>query len=320
MEIYRAILCSYVFSWIYILSSVPLTLSYRTTRVFNFAHPVFVTYGAYVVVIVNELLGRRMTLLSAVTSSLIVGGLISIVNHLLVFRPLSRQRVSSNVYMIASMGVWFIYQYILYIVCQVLTRIYGMNFLSYPTMEYEDVRLMQNTLGLESIPQYLITATLIGGLVIAAVYILLNKTTLGLALRGIADNETLASICGISHDKLVDLTWFLVGGITALSGVIWVNFSGSTTPDLGLSIIVVNFAAAFIGGLYSLPVTALASIMLALVENVLFLFLNYYFGIQPTIRLAIVFGIVFTILVTRPPMGAGGGLPYRFLKKRVGKK
>ncbi|MEM2021977.1 MAG: branched-chain amino acid ABC transporter permease, partial [Zestosphaera sp.] len=188
------------------------------------------------------------------------------------------------------------------------------------TMEYEDVRLMQNTLGLESIPQYLITATLIGGLVIAAVYILLNKTTLGLALRGIADNETLASICGISHDKLVDLTWFLVGGITALSGVIWVNFSGSTTPDLGLSIIVVNFAAAFIGGLYSLPVTALASIMLALVENVLFLFLNYYFGIQPTIRLAIVFGIVFTILVTRPPMGAGGGLPYRFLKKRVGKK
>ncbi|MEM2021570.1 MAG: hypothetical protein QXP80_05045, partial [Zestosphaera sp.] len=127
MEIYRAILCSYVFSWIYILSSVPLTLSYRTTRVFNFAHPVFVTYGAYVVVIVNELLGRRMTLLSAVTSSLIVGGLISIVNHLLVFRPLSRQRVSSNVYMIASMGVWFIYQYILYIVCQVLTRIYGMN-------------------------------------------------------------------------------------------------------------------------------------------------------------------------------------------------
>lgn len=320
MEIYRTLLCSYVFSWIYILSSLPLTLSYRTTKVFNFAHPVFITYGAYVVVIANELLGRRISLFSAVCMSFVTGGFVAVINHLLVFKPLSRQRVSSNIYMIASMGLWFIYQYLLYIVCLILTRSYGINFLSYPTIEFEDVRLIQNMLRLNHIPQYIISTTLMGGLIVTLLYVLLNKTTLGLALKGVADNEILASMCGIPYDKFVNFVWFLVGGIVALSGVIWVNFSGSTTPDLGLSIVAVDFAAAFIGGLYSLPITALASIMLALVENILFAFFNYYFGIQPTIRLAIVFSIVFTILVVKPPMGVGGGLPYRFLKRKVSMK
>jgi len=319
MEIYRVILCSYVFSWIYILSSLPLTLSYRTTKVFNFAHPVFITYGAYVVIIVNEALGRRLPLATATLLAFVVGGLVSLINHLLLFKPLSYQRVSSNVYMVASMGLWFVYQYILYIACQILTRRYGANFLSYPTIEYEDVRFLQEALQLSSIPQYIITATLIGVAVGIALYVLFNKTMLGIALRGIADNATLAAVCGIPADRLVNLTWFLVGGITALSGVLWVNFSGSTTPDLGLNIVVDNFAAAFIGGLYSLPITAVASILLALVENMLLAVLNYYFGVQPTIRLAIVFGIVFAILIVRPPMGAGGGLPYRFTKRVIKK-
>jgi branched-subunit amino acid ABC-type transport system permease component len=319
MEIYRAILCSYVFSWIYILSSLPLTLSYRTTKVFNFAHPIFITYGAYVVIIVNEVLGREIPLAVAVFLAFVVGGLVSLISHLLVFKPLSYQRVSSNVYMVTSMGLWFIYQYVLYIVCQLLTRRYDVNFLSYSTIEYKDVRFLQDVLGLNSMPQYTITATLIGVSVGVALYILFNKTVLGLSLRGIADNASLVAICGVPINRLVNLTWFLVGGITALSGVIWVNFSGSTTPDLGLNIVVDNFAAAFIGGLYSLPITAVASIVLALIENMLLAVLNYYFGVQPTVRIAIVFGIVLAILVARPPMGAGGGLPYRFIK-RVSRK
>jgi branched-subunit amino acid ABC-type transport system permease component len=319
MEIYRVILYSYIFSWIYILSGLPLTLSYRTTKVFNFAHPIFITYGAYIVIIANEVLGKRITLVSAVLLAFAVGGLVSLINHLLVFRPLSYQKVSSNIYMVASMGLWFIYQYILYIACQILTRKYGANFLSYPAIEYEDVKLIQDALRIGNIPQYIITASLIGITISIALYVLFNKTVLGIALRGIADNVALAAISGIPTDRLINLMWFLVGGITALSGVIWVNFSGSTTPDVGLNIVVDNFAAAFIGGLYSLPMTAVASIVLALIENMLLAVLNYYFGVQPTIRLAIVFSIVFAILVARPPAGAGERLPYRFIK-RVSKK
>ena len=315
MQITQIILYSYIFSIIYILSSIPLTLSYRTTRVFNFAHPVFITYGAYIAIFASKLLGDAfLTIIAPLAFA--TGGIIALINHLLVLKPLARQKVSSNIYMIATMGLWFIYQYILYSICQILSRTYGENFLSYPTIIFKDISYLQSVLGLRNIPQYLITFTLIGCIVLVLLYFIFNKTILGLALKAVADNEMLASVCGIPYDKLVYLMWFLVGGITALSGMLWVNFSGSTTPDIGLYIVVDDFAAAFIGGLYSLTVTGLASILLASVENILTSFLNYYFGMSPTIRIAIVFGVIFTVLVIKPPLGAGGGLPYRFLKKR----
>ncbi|MEM3926631.1 MAG: branched-chain amino acid ABC transporter permease [Desulfurococcaceae archaeon] len=312
MEIARALICSYVFSWIYILSSIPLTLSYRTTKVFNFAHPVFITYGAYVAIFLNEFLNKNTPFLIVALFSFITGGLIGVINYLLIIRPLHQRGASPNVHMIATMGAWFVYQYALYIICQVLMKLRGASFLSYPTVEYVDILYIQRALGLNTLPQYIITSTALGLLVILSIHVLLNKTMVGFAMRGIADNQILATLCGIPRDKLIALTWFLTGGITALSGILWVNFSGSTTPEIGLHIVVINFAASFIGGLSSLLVTALASAALALTENIVFLFLSYHLRLQPTIRLAIVFGVVFTILVIRPPLGAGGGLPYRF--------
>lgn len=319
MEIVRALICSYVFSWIYILSSIPLALSYRTTKVFNFAHPVFITYGAYVAVFLNEFLNKNTPLFMVAALSFIAGSFMGVLNYLLILRPLRQQNAGSNVYMIATMGAWFVYQYVLYIICQVFMKLRGANLLSYPTVEYIDVLHLQRALGLNAVPQYIMSSTILGLLVILSLYVLLNKTMLGFAMRAIADNQVLATLCGIHHDKLMALTWILTGGITALSGTLWVNFSGSTTPEIGLYIVVMNFAASFIGGLSSLLVTALASIILALTENIAFLFLSYHFGLQPTIRLAIVFGVVFVILVVRPPLGAGGGLPYRF-RTRIGKK
>ncbi|MEM1638468.1 MAG: branched-chain amino acid ABC transporter permease [Desulfurococcaceae archaeon] len=318
MEIARALICSYVFSWIYILSSIPLTLSYRTTKVFNFAHPVFITYGAYVAIFLNEFLNKNTPLFIAALFSFTTGGLIGVLNYLLIIRPLHQRGASPNVHMIATMGAWFVYQYALYIICQVLMKLRGASFLSYPSVEYVDISYIQRAIGLNT-PQYIVTSTTLGLVVILSLYVLLNKTMLGFAMRGIADNQILATLCGIPRDKLMALTWFLTGGITALSGILWVNFSGSTTPEIGLHIVVINFAAAFIGGLSSLLVTALASATLALTENIVFLFLSYHLGLQPTIRLAIVFGVVFTILVIRPPLGAGGGLPYRF-RTRIGRK
>jgi len=315
MELVQILLYSYIFSWIYLLTSIPLTLSYRTTKVFNFAHPTFITYGAYTAIFASRLIGEpALTVIAPL--AFIVGGSIALVNHLLIFKPLSRRKVSSNIYMIASMGIWFVYQYALYSICQVLSRTLRENFLSYPTIMFRDIAYLQNVLGISGIPQPLITFTIIGLIVLAALVFILSKTSLGLALRAIADNEVLASACGIPHDRLVILAWFLAGGITALGGMLWVNFSGSTTPDIGLYIVADDFAAAFIGGLSSLIITGLASILVAFVENLAVSFLNYYLGVSPTIRLGVVFGVIFFVLVVKPPLGAGGGLPYRFLKKK----
>ena len=174
MQLLQVILYSYIFSWIYFLSSVPLTLSYRTTKVFNFAHPVFITYGAYVAIFASKILGEANLVVIA-PLSFITGGIIALINHILVFRPLAQQKVSSNIHMIASMGLWFIYQYILYSICQILSRTYRENFLSYPTVIFKDVSQIQNLLGLYNVPQYLITFTLVGGIVLVALYFLFNK-------------------------------------------------------------------------------------------------------------------------------------------------
>jgi len=103
-------------------------------------------------------------------------------------------------------------------------------------------------------------ALLLGG---ATLY-LLNRTTIGKAVKAVTDDRTSVRLCGI-NDRRISLLAFTMGAALAgaAGGVIatYVTFG----PDSGLSFAIIAFAIVILGGLGDLVGGAIASLVVALV-------------------------------------------------------
>ncbi len=308
----QALMNTFQYMLFYLIFSIPLTLSYRTTKVINFAHANFITYGAYVAIFLHGLLGLDIMSV-AVVLAFIVTGAIAVLNNTLVFTPLQKRGSSPAIIMISSMGLWITYKYLLYMITDVARYYTAKNFVSYGRITYSDVP-RGSIVGI-SFSQALVASLVAASLLVALLYLFLEKTKIGRAMRAVADNPSLAEISGISRPFVVNLTWFICGGIVGVGGVIWTSFSGAITPEVGDSAILQVFTVGFIGGLVSLLRTGIGAVLISTIENVGIAILNTYFGIPVSFRPFLTFVTLITTLIVFPPLGAGGGLPYRFLRR-----
>jgi branched-chain amino acid transport system permease protein len=93
--------------------------------------------------------------------------------------------------------------------------------------------------------------------------ILLYRTRIGVAMRAVVDNRTLAGLNGAQAHRVSALSWAIGSSLAALGGIL-------LAPALGLEIIaltllVVNaYAAAMVGRLRSLPLTVVGAVILGL--------------------------------------------------------
>lgn len=305
----QSVINAFQYMLFYLIFSIPLTLSYRTTKVINFAHANFITYGAYVAIFLHGILGLNVMSVAAITAFLVTGTM-AVLNNTFVFTPLQKRGSSPAIVMISSMGLWITYKYLLYMITDVAHHYTTKNFVSYGRITYSDVPKV----GVD-FSQALVASLLTASLVVTSLYLLLEKTKIGRAMRAIADNSLLAEISGIPRSLIINLTWFICGGIVGVGGVIWTSFSGAITPEAGDSMILQVFTVGFIGGLVSLLRTGIGAALIATIENVGIAILNTYFGIPVSFRPFITFATLITTLIVFPPLGAGGGLPYRFLRR-----
>jgi len=296
----------------YLIFSIPLTLSYRTTKVINFAHANFITYGAYVAIFLHGIAGLDMMSVAAVLAFLVTGSM-AVLNNLLVFAPLQKRGSSPAIVMISSMGLWIAYKYLLYMITDVAHHYTGRNFVSYGRITYSDVP--RGVIGGIGFSQALVASLIATTISMVLLYLLLEKTKIGRAMRAVADNPWLAEISGVPRSLVVNLMWFICGGMVGAGGVVWTSFSGAITPEAGDSMILQVFTVGFIGGLVSLMRTGMGAALIAAIENVGIAMLNAYFGVPVSFRPFLTFATLIITLIAFPPLGAGGGLPYRFLRR-----
>jgi len=96
--------------------------------------------------------------------------------------------------------------------------------------------------------------------------LLLYRTRIGVAMRAVVDNRTLAGLNGAQAHRVSALSWAIGSSLAALAGIL-------LAPTLGLEIIaltllVVNaYAAAMVGRLRSLPLTVVGAVILGLLVN-----------------------------------------------------
>lgn len=127
-------------------------------------------------------------------------------------------------------------------------------------------------------------------------YVLFQKTRVGLMLRAVASNSDSARLVGIRSSAMLMLGWALAAGLGALAGSLVAANGGSVNPGLMAVVLVYAFSAAALGGFDS-PVGAVVGGMIVAIAEAL---TTGYVDALETIELAVPFGLILIVLLVRP--------------------
>ncbi len=95
--------------------------------------------------------------------------------------------------------------------------------------------------------------------VVLVVWLLLNRTRLGLFVRGVTQNRAMAACTGVPTQRVDTLTFGLGSGVAGLGGVA-LSQIGNVGPDLGQGYIVDSFMVVVLGGVGQLAGTIIAAL------------------------------------------------------------
>jgi urea transport system permease protein len=104
--------------------------------------------------------------------------------------------------------------------------------------------------------------------VLLAVWLMINRTRLGLFVRGVTQNRAMAGCTGVPTDRVDMLTFGLGSGVAGLGGVA-LSQIGNVGPDLGQSYIVDSFMVVVLGGVGQLAGTVIAAFGLGSIAKLL---------------------------------------------------
>lgn len=143
-----------------------------------------------------------------------------------------------------------------------------------------------------------VISCLVALVAVAALYVLLERTRLGKALRAAADNPTAATYMGIDVDRAHRVAFALGSGVTAVAGGLVATYL-SFTPFMGLDFVVIMYAGVVLGGMGSLLGAFWGGLTIGFVQQFSALVL------PPQLQNAAIF-VVFLLIVILRPQGLFG--------------
>lgn len=147
-----------------------------------------------------------------------------------------------------------------------------------------------------------ISHMVIGTLVVLAVevvllYLLFQKTKIGLGIRGVASNRESSALVGVPVNRMLMLSWGLAAALGAVAGCLY--FSSLTAFDTTTMqlVLIYAFAAATLGGFDSMVGAVVGGIV---VGEVAVMSEGYIDAIGGDLRLAPAFVLILVVLLVRP--------------------
>jgi neutral amino acid transport system permease protein len=215
------------------LSAVAFTLEYAVSRIANFAHGEFLTLGAYAAYSGQTIFHQNVAAAAVIAAA--AGAAAGLALNFGLIEQF-RGRTAITVF-IATLGVAIIVE-------NVLTIIYGAANVTYgfPQGQLHHVGpFLWTTSDIEVI----ISALVVAGLI----YLLLQHTRFGKAVRAISQDRALAQVSGIPARRIIMQTWALAGAIAGFAGFVLADTIGTFGPTLGFSFLLLTITATVAGGL-----------------------------------------------------------------------
>ena len=272
----------------YALMALGITLTMSVIKLPNFAHAEYVTVGAFTALIVSMNLSSNPLIIMG--SAFVVGAIISLLSHQIVFKSLEKQNASFYTLLLASFAVGLIIRYILFMIADQFS-LFDKRIQIPLEIVFRSETVIITNIFLWVVPTSIIC--------VGILTILLKYTPLGREMRALANNITLAQIIGIAVERVKNNTWLLVGGLAGLAGALW-GMNTSVSPLMGWTAILSVFAAAILGGLSSFPGTIMGAYVVSFSENMLMQYLNFHYDVDFSFKAAIPFIIIIGVLLIRP--------------------
>jgi branched-chain amino acid transport system permease protein len=250
-------------------------------QILNLAQGVYATYGAMFTYFALDSFGLPFWLAAVV--GVLAGGLVAVLVDQLAFEPLRRRGVSMLGAVIASIGMWIALREVMSIATDATP-------VGFPP---GTVPRGQISVGPIDLLKTQVLAVVCAVVVITAVFLLLDRTNIGAAIRAVGHDKRSAQIAGINPQVMIIAAAMLSGAVTALAGILLAG-GQSFNFNLGDALLLQGFAAVVIGGMGDVRGAALGGLLIGVVQT---LSGSY---ISASYQDAITFGLVLVVLLWRP--------------------
>ena len=293
-----------VLGFMYALIALGYTMVYGVLEFINFAHSEIFVLGAFVgveVLLMLESAGQLATihpafvLLVVILAGMMLSGLAAMALERVAYRPL--QGSPRLVPLISAIGASFFLQDAIRLFESLWRNTF---YLTYPTLD-----VLENIVPLGAnvvVPVKSLLVIFIALLALMALYLFVNRTRVGTAIRAVAQDPDTASLMGIPVNRVIALTFFVGGAMGGLAGVLFGLHYSLVNPYSGFFPGLKAFTAAVLGGIGNMPGAMLGGMVLGMLEALAASYLSILtdgaFGAE--YKDVFAFVVLILILVLRP--------------------
>ena len=261
----------------YALIAIGLTLIFGVMRIVQYAHGEFYMLGAFILYYAITQLGVPYWLgvIMSAISLFVIGALLQVV----LFRPLIGKNMLYS--LAVSMGLIFI-------ISSGGLLLFGTIVRGIPNPFSGGVTVFGALLTYERLTISLISAALIIGL-----WLFLDRTRLGMALRAVSEDPEVASLQGVNVGQMHWIAFGLGSALSSVAGCLMGTLL-SIVPTMGFGATMKAFMIVIMGGLGSIPGALIGSMILGVIDS---------FGttlLDADLAYIIGFSVIFITLVVRP--------------------
>lgn len=248
---------------LYFLVASGLSLIYGLMGVLNFAHGAFLTIAAFL----GWEAGRRISdgtwtgLAISALVGILVGATVAVLTEVLVIRRLYERHIEQA---LVTVGISLA-------AVALFEGIWGTD----PIYTDRPEWLTQTTEILRArIPNDRFLLIACAALVLGGIVLFLRRTRYGLIIRAGVENRHMVTALGIDVRRSFTLVFAIGGAAAGLGGVLASVYYGYVSAHLGSVLLIFAFIVTVIGGLGSLTGAAIASVLVAVLQQ----FANFSLG------------------------------------------
>jgi branched-chain amino acid transport system permease protein len=241
-----------------------LTLVFGLMDVMNFAHGVFISLGAYVATSVllalkgamhaDSLAANLAAIAPAALAAIAVSGILGWFFERVVIRPVYGEHLKQ---ILVTMGGLIVFE-------QLIIVVWGPDVIAVPRPEALSGSFI---IGQAAIERYRVLAVIVGLTVFATMWLLLNRTRLGMLIRAGVENAEMVESLGYRIRRLFVGVFVAGSCLAGLGGTMWAMYQESITAQMGMQVMVVIFIVVIIGGLGSVGGCFIGALLVGLLAN-----------------------------------------------------
>ena len=263
---------------VYALLAIGFSLIFGVARIVNIAHTAFYMLAAYCIYYGTQRLGVNPAL--SMLAAIIPVTLIGLISYRLFIDPIREHEAAV---LIATIALAMAMQ-------EVMLIIFSGDFLGVPSL----IEGYRTIFGVKIAHQQLLTfaAAL---LVLAAVWALLLKTRLGLAIRSTAQDREVANLMGMNESRVAMITMGISVGLAAFTGAVIAPLT-IVNPFMWMHPLIMMMAVVVLGGLGSIKGSFVGAYILGFAEALVVFLIPMGAYLKGSVALS----IMILVLLIRP--------------------